>query len=62
MPAQIVRQLDAAIADSLRDPEFLASAAADAPVLAYLPGDQWQRSLEKNRKLLQQLAGTLAKQ
>lgn len=62
VPAQIVRQLDAAIADSLRDPEFLASAAADAPVLAYLPGEQWQKSLEKNRKLLQQLAGTLAKQ
>lgn len=62
VPAAIVRQLDAAIADSLRDPEFLASAAADAPVLAYLAGDQWQKSLDKNRKVLQELATLLPKQ
>lgn len=56
VPAAVVKQLDAAIAESLRDPEFLASAAADAPVLSYLPGDQWQKSLEKNEKALQELA------
>ena len=60
--AGVVEQLDAAIAESLKDPEFIANASADAPVLAYLPGDQWQQSLEKNRKALQELAKTLPKQ
>ena len=62
MPAAIVARLDAAIAESVRDPEFIASASADAPVLAYLPGAQWQQSLERNRKALQLLADTLPKQ
>ncbi len=62
VPQQFIKQLDAAIAESLKDPEFIANASADAPVLAYLPGDQWQQSLEKNRKALQELAKTLPKQ
>jgi tripartite-type tricarboxylate transporter receptor subunit TctC len=62
VPAQIIKQLDAAIAESVRDPEFIANASADAPVLAYLSGVQWQQSLEQNRKALQELAKTLPKQ
>ena len=62
VPAPIVGRLDAAIAESVRDPEFIANASADAPVLAYLPGARWQRSLEQNRKALQELARTLPKQ
>jgi tripartite-type tricarboxylate transporter receptor subunit TctC len=62
VPAPIVRQLDAAIAESVRDPEFVANASADAPVLAYLPGPQWQQSLAQNRKALQELARTLPRQ
>ncbi|MBS7781137.1 tripartite tricarboxylate transporter substrate binding protein [Acidovorax sp. CCYZU-2555] len=60
--AQIIKQLDSAIAEALRDPEFIAAASADAPVLAYMPGDQWQRSLERNSKTLQELAKTAPKQ
>lgn len=62
VPAPIVGRLDAAIAESVRDPEFIANASADAPVLAYLPGAQWQRSLEQNRQALQELAKTLPRQ
>jgi tripartite-type tricarboxylate transporter receptor subunit TctC len=62
VPAQIIKQLDAAIAEAVRDPEFIATASADAPVLAYMPGDQWQRSLENNSKTLQELARTAPKQ
>lgn len=62
VPAQIIKQLDAAIAESLKDPEFLATAASDAPVIAYMPGAEWQKSLEKNKKALQELAATLPKQ
>ena len=62
VPVQIVKQLDVAIAESMRDPEFMANAAADAPVLAYLSGPQWQQSLERNKKALQDLATSLPKQ
>lgn len=62
VPDAIVRKLDQAIADSLKDPAFLAAASADAPVIAYLSGTQWQKSLEQNRKALQQLADRPGKQ
>lgn len=57
----IVRKLEAAIADALRDPEFVASAPGDAPVLAYLPGAKWQESLNQNRKALRALADKMPK-
>jgi tripartite-type tricarboxylate transporter receptor subunit TctC len=53
-----VRKLDKAIAESLKDPSFIENASADAPVLAYLPGEQWTASLQQNRKLLEPLART----
>jgi tripartite-type tricarboxylate transporter receptor subunit TctC len=58
----IVARLDKAIADSLKDPEFIASASADAPVLSYLSGPQWQKSLEKNAQVLKQIAANRPKQ
>lgn len=62
VPREIIKRLDAAIAQSIKDPEFVASASADAPVLAYLSGDQWQQSLEKNKKSLEALAKSLPRQ
>ena len=58
VPVAIVKRLETAIADSLKDAEFLASAAADAPVIAFLPGAQWSKSLEQTRATLQQTAST----
>lgn len=55
--ADIVKRLQTEIASVLKDPEFLTAAAGDAPVLAYLPGDQWAKSLEQNQKALKQMAG-----
>ncbi|MGL1835120.1 hypothetical protein ACKVEX_16140 [Rhodocyclaceae bacterium SMB388] len=49
--------LEAAIAESIRDPEFFASAAADAPFLAFMPGAEWAKSLENNSALLKQIVG-----
>lgn len=54
--ADIIKRLETEIAAVLKDPEFLAAAAADAPVLAYLPGAEWAKSLEKNQKALKQMA------
>ena len=56
VPAEIIRKLDQAIAESVKDPAFIANASSDAPVLAYLPGEQWNTSLQQNRKLLEKLA------
>nr|WP_179583956.1 tripartite tricarboxylate transporter substrate binding protein [Pigmentiphaga litoralis] len=62
VPAAIVKRLDVAIAESLRDPEFIAAASSDAPVLAYLGGEQWQQSLEKNKVALRALANAQPKE
>jgi tripartite-type tricarboxylate transporter receptor subunit TctC len=52
----IAARLEKAIGDSLNDPEFLKAAATDAPVLAFLPGAQWTKSLQKNSEELKKLA------
>lgn len=61
VPDDIVKKLEAAIADAVKDPEFAASAPGDAPVLAYLPGAQWNESLNQNRKALRVLADKMPK-
>ena len=60
--AAIVARMDKAIAESLKDPQFIATASADAPVLSYLSGTQWQKSLEQNARVLKQIADTRPKQ
>ena len=62
VPAEIIRKLDQAIAESLKDPAFIASASSDAPVLSYLSGPQWTVSLQQNRKVLEPLAKAAPKQ
>jgi tripartite-type tricarboxylate transporter receptor subunit TctC len=52
----IAERLEKAIADSVKDPEFLATASADAPVLSFLPGAEWSRSMERNTGALKKLA------
>ncbi len=54
--SDIVKRLESTIAAVLKDPEFLTAAAADAPVIAFLPGAQWSKSLEQNQKALKQMA------
>ncbi len=61
VPDDIVRKLEAAIAEAVRDPEFAAAAPGDAPVLAYLSGAQWNESLNQNRKALRALADKMPK-
>lgn len=61
VPDAIVQKLEAAIAESVRDPEFIAASPGDAPVLAYMPGAQWQASLAKSMDALHKLADSLPK-
>lgn len=46
LPADISKRLQAAVEATLKDPEYRAKAANDAPVLAYLPGEAWSRDID----------------
>ena len=56
VPADILQRLERAIAEALKDPEFL-SASSDGKVISFQPGAQWQRGMEHIRTSLQPLAG-----
>lgn len=60
VPVDIVKRLEQAIAEALKDPDFLA-VSSDDTLIAYLPGAQWQKSLEQARKTLQPLADSQPK-
>ena len=60
LPDEIAAKLQRAIDETLRDPDFLAAAKNDTPVLAYLPGQEWTRSLNVNRASLKQLVHRLS--
>ncbi|MDO8401384.1 MAG: tripartite tricarboxylate transporter substrate binding protein [Bradyrhizobium sp.] len=55
----IVKKLEAAIADSLRDPEYIKSSPGDEPVLAFMPGAEWQKHLDNATQALRPLAEEL---
>jgi tripartite-type tricarboxylate transporter receptor subunit TctC len=56
VPNDIVRQLEAAIAESIRDPDYLKSSPGDVPVLAFMPGAEWQKRLDEMSQALRPLA------
>ena len=55
----VVRKLEAAIAESLRDPEYIKSSSGDVPVLAFMPGAEWQKRLDEMSLALRPLAEEL---
>ena len=55
----IVKKLEAAIADSLRDPDYIKSSPGDEPVLAFMPGAEWQKRLDNATQALRPLADEL---
>jgi len=61
-PADIVARLQKAVADSVADPAFIKAASNDAPVLAYLPGAEWQASLDKQAPALRAIADKIPKE
>lgn len=46
VPDEIVRKLEAGIAEGLRNPEYLAGSPGDVPVIAFMPGADWQKRLD----------------
>lgn len=59
VPDDIVKKLEAAIADGVRDPDYIKSSPGDAPVLAFMPGTEWQKRLDDMSKALRPLADEL---
>jgi putative tricarboxylic transport membrane protein len=56
VPDDIVRKLEAAIADAVRDPEYIKSSPGDEPVLAFMPGAEWQKRLDEQTIALRPMA------
>jgi tripartite-type tricarboxylate transporter receptor subunit TctC len=56
VPDDVVKKLEAAIADSVRDPEYIKSSPGDVPVLAFMPGAEWQKRLDDMSQGLRPLA------
>ena len=52
LPDDIARRLEEAILQTLKDPAFIESAKADAPVLAPMPGAEWEARLRQMQKQL----------
>lgn len=61
VPVHVAQQLQKAIETVVRDPQFAAANPGDAPVFAYLPGPQWNASLNQTRKLLQDVLASQPK-
>lgn len=62
VPATIQARLQQAVAASLKDPEFIKAATTYASVISYLPGAEWQRSLDANMPALESLAKKMRKE
>ena len=56
IPDEVARKLEAAIADGLRDPEYIKASPGDAAVLSFMPGAEWQKRLDDMNKALQPFA------
>ena len=58
-PEDIVKKLEVAIADGVRDPEYLKSSPGDEPVIAFMPGLEWQKRLDEATVALKPMAEEL---
>ena len=56
VPDNIVKKLEAGIAEGLRNPEYLAGSPGDEPVIAFLPGAEWQKRLDDMSEALRPFA------
>jgi tripartite-type tricarboxylate transporter receptor subunit TctC len=62
VPAAIQKRLQEAIAKSLKDLEFLKTATSYASVISYLPGAEWQKSLDASMPALKALVQKMPKE
>src|SRR3954454_17724094 len=55
----IVKKLEAAIAEGARNGDYIKSSPGDEPVLAFMPGGEWQKRLDEMGHALQPFADEL---
>ncbi|WP_128924197.1 tripartite tricarboxylate transporter substrate binding protein [Bradyrhizobium guangxiense] len=56
VPDDIVKKLEAGIAEGLRHPEYLTGSPGDEPVIAFMPGAEWQKRLDAMSEALRPFA------
>ncbi|SPP97365.1 conserved exported protein of unknown function [Bradyrhizobium vignae] len=56
VPDNLVKKLEAGIAEGLRNPEYLTGSPGDEPVIAFLPGAEWQKRLDEMSEALRPFA------
>ena len=56
VPDDIAKKLEAAIAEGLREPEFIKGSPGDAAVIAFMPGAEWQKRLDDMNQALRPFA------
>ncbi len=61
VPAVILDKLRMAVRATLQDPEYLKKAGNDAPVLAYLSGDDWAKEIAARKPTMRKLADGMPK-
>lgn len=61
-PPDIGERLQAAIAATMQDPEYLKRAGEDAPALAYLPGAAWTQAIAGRAEMMRKLAAAMPKE
>jgi len=59
VPDDIVAKLEAAIADAVRNPDYVKGSPGDEPVLAFMPGAEWQKRLDDMSQTLRPFAEEL---
>ncbi len=60
VPVEIIKKLEQAIADALKDPDFLGN-STDDKVISFMPGAQWEKGMEQAKKNMQPLADAMPK-
>ena len=62
LPPAVMARLQKAIEAAVKDPDFIKAARNDAAFLSYLPGAEWTREIERDRKGYEEIARTLPKE
>lgn len=61
LPPDVFSRLQKAIEAAMKDPEYVKAAVIDAPFLAYLSGPDWEKKIDSELKIYEELASAIPK-
>ena len=61
LPPETFSRLQKAIEAAMKDPDYVKSAVIDAPFLAYLSGPEWEKKIESERPVYEEIANAMPK-